>query len=88
VIKSAVYLPVPRFSLKCVAPALGFRWRQDDFDAFESMMSYWDCLDGADESIMENVLTYNEDDCRAMWHVDHALTKRLEPSREIRRPVV
>ncbi len=77
VIKLAVYLPVPRFSLKSVAPALGFRWRQDDFDAFESMMCYWDCLDGAEEAIMENVLTYNEDDCRAMWHVDHELITRL-----------
>jgi uncharacterized protein len=76
VIKSAVYLPVARFSLKCVAPALGFRWRQDDFDAFESMVSYWDYLDGTDGAIMDNVLTYNEDDCLAMWHVDQELTKR------------
>ena len=88
VIKSAVYLPVPTFSIKSVAPALGFNWRQDNFGAFDSMVSYWDYLDGAGDAIMDNVLTYNEDDCRAMWHVDHELTKRLEPSREIRRPVV
>jgi predicted RecB family nuclease len=41
------------------------------------MVSYWDYLDGAGDAIMDNVLTYNEDDCRAMWHVDHALTKQL-----------
>jgi uncharacterized protein len=77
VIKSAIYLPVPTFSIKSVAPALGFNWRQDSFDAFDSMVSYWDYLDGAGDAIMDNVLTYNEDDCRAMWHIDHELTKRL-----------
>jgi predicted RecB family nuclease len=41
------------------------------------MVSYWDYLDGAGDAIMDNVLTYNEDDCRAMWHIDHELTKRL-----------
>jgi len=75
VVQSAVYLPVPTFSIKSVAPALGFNWRQDNIGPFESMVSYWDYLDGADDAIMDNVLTYNEDDCRAMWHVDHALTK-------------
>ena len=29
----------------------------------------------AADAIMDNILKYNEDDCRAMWHVDHALTK-------------
>ena len=77
VIQSAVYLPVPSFSLKCVAPALGFRWRQEKFDAFESMVCYWDYLDGAGGAIMDKVFHYNEDDCRAMWHVDRDLTERF-----------
>ncbi|MFQ5847660.1 MAG: TM0106 family RecB-like putative nuclease [Candidatus Methylomirabilales bacterium] len=81
-IKSAVYLPVPSFSLKCVAPALGFRWRQKDFDAFDSMICYWDYLDGRDESGIQRALAYNEDDCRAMWYVDHELTKRLTGRKE------
>jgi len=76
-IKSAVYLPVPTFSLKCVAPALGFRWRQDGFGPFESMVCYWDYLDGTDEAAIERAILYNEDDCRGMWHVDCELTKRL-----------
>jgi uncharacterized protein len=76
-VKSAAYLPVPTFSLKCVAPALGFRWRQEGFGAFESMVCYWDHLDGADESTIARSILYNEDDCRAMWHVDRELTKRF-----------
>lgn len=77
IIKSAVYLPVPSFSLKCVAPALGFRWRQNHFDAFDSMVCYWEYLTGGNESTVEKALVYNEDDCRAMWHVDRELTKHL-----------
>jgi uncharacterized protein len=73
-IKSAVYLPVPTFSLKSVAPALGFRWRQEGFGAFESMVSYWDYLSG-DESEIQKTILYNEDDCVAMWHVDREITR-------------
>lgn len=77
VVKSAVYLPVPSFSLKCVAPALGFRWRQEGFGAFEAMVCYWDYLRSGDESAIAKAVAYNEDDCRAMWHVDHELTGRF-----------
>lgn len=74
-VKSAVYLPVPSFSLKCVAPALGFTWRQEGFDAFDSMVYYWDYLEGGDQALIEKSVVYNEDDCRSMWHVDRALTQ-------------
>ena len=77
VVKSAAYLPVPSFSLKCVAPALGFRWRQEGFGAFEAMVCYWDYLRSGDESAIAKAVAYNADDCRAMWHVDHELTGRF-----------
>jgi len=76
-VKSAVYLPVPSFSLKCVAPALGFTWRQEGFDAFDSMVCYWDYLEGKDEALVDRCLVYNEDDCRAMWHVDREFAPRF-----------
>lgn len=76
-VKAAVYLPVPTFSLKCVAPALGFQWHQEGFGAFEAMVCYWDFLGSGDESALDQAIRYNEDDCRAMQHVDRELTKRL-----------
>ncbi len=76
-IQSAVFLPVPSFSIKCVAPALGFHWRQLDIGAYQSMVCYWDFLDGVDPSAIKKAILYNEDDCLAMWHVDIALQKRL-----------
>ncbi|MCY4488349.1 MAG: TM0106 family RecB-like putative nuclease [Deltaproteobacteria bacterium] len=73
-IQDAVYLPVPRFSIKSVAPALGFNWRQQGFGAYEALLCYWDAVDTGDRSLAEKAVRYNEDDCVAMWHVDQRLT--------------
>jgi len=77
VVQAAVYLPVATFSLKSVAPSLGFNWRQESFGAFESMVCYWDYLESKGKSAIDKVILYNEDDCLSMWHVDQELTKRL-----------
>ncbi len=77
VIQAAVYLPVPTFSIKSVAPALGFHWRQKDIGAYQSMVCYWDYLDNTDLFAIDRALVYNEDDCKAMWHVDQELARRL-----------
>ncbi len=74
-IQSAVYLPVPTFSIKSVAPALGFHWRQKAFGAFESMVCYWDYLETKGKGQIDKAVLYNEDDCVAMWHVDQELAR-------------
>src|SRR5262245_33924734 len=79
-VEAAVYLPVPSFSIKSVAPALGFHWRQKDIGAYQSMVCYWDYLENRDLFAIDPALIYNEDDCRAMWHVDQELTRRLSVS--------
>ena len=80
-IQSAVYLPVPSFSIKCVAPAFGFHWRQKDVGAYQSMVCYWDYLENKDLFAIDRALVYNEDDCTAMWHVDQELARRLDAAR-------
>ncbi len=77
VIQSGLYLPVPNFSIKSVAPALGFRWRQTDIGAYQSMVCYWDYLENRDLFAIDKAITYNQDDCMAMWHVDQVLERRL-----------
>jgi predicted RecB family nuclease len=77
-IQDAVYLPVPSFSIKAVAPALGFHWRQKDVGAYQSMVCYWNYLDNTDLFAIDPALIYNEDDCRAMWHVDWEIARRLK----------
>ncbi|MGH7817469.1 MAG: TM0106 family RecB-like putative nuclease [Candidatus Binatia bacterium] len=77
-IQSAVFLPVPSFSIKCVGPALGFHWRQEDIGAYQSMVCYWDYLENKDLFAIDRALVYNEDDCMAMWHVEQELAKWLK----------
>lgn len=74
-IKKAFYLPVPGFSLKAVAPAFGFKWKQDDCNAMDAMAYYWRWLETKDKTAISKVLTYNEDDCVAMLEVDKYLEK-------------
>jgi uncharacterized protein len=78
-IQAAVYLPVPSFSIKAVAPALGFHWRQKEIGAYQSMVCYWDYLENRDLFAIDPAITYNQDDCLAMWHVDQELARRLPP---------
>lgn len=73
VVKNNFYIPVPTYSIKKVAPFLGFNWRQKEVNAFESMVLYWDWLKNPDQKIIQKVLVYNEDDCVAMAYIDEKL---------------
>lgn len=76
-IQAAVYLPTPSFSIKALAPALGFHWRQKTIGAYQSMVCYWDYLENRDLFAIDPAIIYNKDDCLAMWHVDQELRVRL-----------
>ena len=73
-VKESVWFGTGGYSIKDVAPFLGFRWRQKDVDGLESMVLYWEWLQDQDPAKIGRVALYNEDDCRAMAHVDRALT--------------
>lgn len=72
-IKSQVYLPVATYSIKAVAPFLGFKWRHAGYGAFDSMTAYWEWLQGAPESVMRRALDYHEDDLLSICHVVRTL---------------
>ena len=67
------YLPAPSFSLKAAAPAFGFHWRQDDCGAMDSMVYFTRWLKTGDEALLNKVLMYNEDDCKAMLVLEDKL---------------
>lgn len=72
-VKSTVAFPIYRYSVKDVAKNLGFKWRQEDVDALESMVLFWNlyesgCTDKNDERI-KKIIDYNEDDCNSMLHI-------------------
>lgn len=73
VVKNNFYVPVPDYSIKKVAPFLGFHWRQKDVGAMESMVLYWDWLREGKQELIDKVLKYNEDDCIAMAYIDERL---------------
>lgn len=78
VVKNNFYIPVPTYAIKKVAPFLGFLWRQEDVNAFESMVLYWDWLKNPDKEIIDKVLKYNEDDCVAMAYIDEKLFNEIK----------
>lgn len=73
VVKQNYYIPVSTYSIKKVGPFFGFKWRQKDVGAFESMVLYWDWLKDPKQELIDKVIRYNEDDCLAMLHIDKAL---------------
>ena len=75
IIQKAFYIPAPSFSLKSIAPVFGFNWRQNDCGAMDAMAYYWHWLETKNKDSIKKVLTYNEDDCRAMLEVDRKLEK-------------
>ncbi|ACC98274.1 putative nuclease (RecB family) [Elusimicrobium minutum Pei191] len=74
-IGKAFYLPSPSLSLKAAAPAFGFNWRQGDCGAMDSMVFYTNWCKTGDNNLIEKVLMYNEDDCKAMIYLDEYLQK-------------
>ncbi|WP_458401680.1 TM0106 family RecB-like putative nuclease [Candidatus Avelusimicrobium sp.] len=71
--QKAFYLPAPSFSLKAAAPAFGFQWRQDDCGAMDSMVYFTNWLKTGNEELLNKVLMYNEDDCKAMLFLEEKL---------------
>ena len=72
-VNKAFYLPSPSFSLKAAAPAFGFHWRQDDCGAMDSMVYFTNWLKTGKEELLNKVLMYNEDDCKAMLDLEEKL---------------
>lgn len=72
-VEKAFYLPAPSLSLKAAAPAFGFRWRQDDCGAMDSMVYFTNWLKTGNKEQLDKVLMYNEDDCKAMLFVENYL---------------
>ncbi len=72
-VNKAFYLPAPSFSLKAAAPAFGFFWRQDDCGAMDSMVYFTNWLKTGNDELLQKVLMYNEDDCKAMLDLEEKL---------------
>ena len=70
-------MPVESYALKPIARWLGFDWRDAKANGAQSVCWYDDWLKTGDRSLLEAIVRYNEDDCRATYVVKDWLTNFL-----------
>ncbi len=57
--------PISSYSLKSLAMYIGFKWRDESPSGALSIQWFSEYLETGDEKILERILLYNEDDCKA-----------------------
>jgi len=75
IINSKSDWPVSSYSLKTLASYLGFVWRDKTPSGALSIQWFNEYLDTKNDSLMQRILEYNEDDCRATMILKDALIK-------------
>lgn len=68
-LRDAIIMPVTSYSLKNIAKALGFKWKNHEASAMQSMCWYSSYLETKDKKYLDLSIQYNEDDCRALMEV-------------------
>ena len=67
--------PIGSYSLKALATYLGFSWRDETPSGALSIQWFNKYLETKDETILNRILEYNEDDCKATMVLKDALNK-------------
>jgi len=65
--------PLGSYSIKAIAQYLGFKWRDETPSGALSIQWFNDYLEKKDLKILERILLYNEDDCKATMVVKDAI---------------
>jgi uncharacterized protein len=74
-----VTLPVESYALKPIARWLGFSWRDPSANGAQAIYWYAQWLATGDRQYLQTIVDYNEDDCRATYHVKAWLVSFLQP---------
>lgn len=77
-VKQTVTLPVESYALKPIARWLGFEWRDPQANGSQSICWYDQWLETGERHYLEAILRYNEDDCRATYHLKDWLVNFLQ----------
>ena len=80
-VTEAVIFPVESYSLKALANWIGFYWRETTGSGDQSVCWYDQWLNTQDRSLLDLILSYNEDDCRATRYLKDWLLDFLEDHR-------
>lgn len=77
-VTQTVTLPVESYALKPIARWLGFQWSDASANGAQAIYWYAQWLATGNRSFLEAILQYNEDDCRATYHVKAWLSQFLQ----------
>ena len=80
-VTEAVIFPVESYSLKAIANWIGFYWRETTGSGDQSVCWYDRWLKTQDRTLLELILSYNEDDCRATRYLKDWLLDFMEYQR-------
>ncbi len=80
-VNSSVIFPVESYSLKALANWIGFYWRETTGSGDQSVCWYDQWLNTQDRTLLQLILSYNEDDCRATRYLKDWLLDFLEYQR-------
>lgn len=75
IVRSKTDWPLPSYSLKEIAVYLGFKWRDETPSGALSIQWFNEYLEKKDPKMLERILLYNEDDCKATMIIKDALEK-------------
>lgn len=78
IIKDSLVLPVSSYSLKNIAKLLGFRWKNKEASATQSMCWYSSYLETKDRAFLDLSIQYNKDDCLALKFIKDWLVSLKE----------
>lgn len=71
-------LPVHSYSLKHLARWIGFEWRDSGITGSQCVCLYNQWLETGDRSVLDGIVRYNEDDCRATYHLKNWLVNFVQ----------
>lgn len=75
-------LPTENYSLKTIAQWLGFQWRESGASGEQCVCWYDQWLKTRDRALLNAIIRYNEDDCRATYHLKTWLVEFLSYSEQ------
>ena len=78
VVRDSLIMPVTSYSLKNIAKLLGFKWKNKEASATQSMCWYSQYLQTNDRQYLNLSIQYNMDDCMALYTVKEWLAHLKE----------
>ena len=78
IIKDSLILPVTSYSLKNIAKFLGFKWKNQEASAVQSMCWYSSYLETKERAFLDLSIQYNQDDCLALMYIKKWLVSLKE----------